>query len=458
MAKNPRKQSVVTKKHLARVERERQQTRLITISALTVLILVVLLIIYGILDQKYLKGLRSVAVVNGDRVTVNEFQGRVRYNRYLLVRNAMNAYQLAQAFGPSFAGQLQQIQQQLDTMTVGQQTIDQLVEDELIKQEAKNRGISVTKEELDKSLQEAFGYYASGTPTPSPTFEPIPTSTLSPLQLTLIPPTATATLTPTLTATPVLTVTVEATPTEVPTEAPTATPAETPTEAPTRTPSPTPTTYTFDAYQSDYEKVMVDLQTQYGISEEDVRTAFEAQLLRQKLLDEITGDLPHTDEQVWALHILVADEATAKEVLQRLQDGEDWSQLAAQYSSDTSNKDKGGDLGWFSKGQMVAEFEQAAFALGVGETSQPVETQFGWHIIRVLGHENRPLSASQYQQIQARDFQTWLDEQRSNNKVEVKDDIWPTVTPDQPGLPSEILQFLDQLNSQQSDGTLPLQP
>ncbi len=101
------------------------------------------------------------------------------------------------------------------------------------------------------------------------------------------------------------------------------------------------------------------------------------------------------NEQVHARHILVqvdknapmADKSAAlkkiKDIKSQLNKGADFAELASKYSDDPGSKQKGGDLGYFTKGDMVPEFEKAAFALNVGQVSEPVQTDFGWHIIKV---------------------------------------------------------------------------
>jgi peptidyl-prolyl cis-trans isomerase C len=91
------------------------------------------------------------------------------------------------------------------------------------------------------------------------------------------------------------------------------------------------------------------------------------------------------EEEVHARHILVPDEATAKQIIAELNKGGDFAALSKQYSKDPGAAQQGGDLGWFKKDEMVPEFADAAFALQPGQTDPtPVHTQFGWHVIQVL--------------------------------------------------------------------------
>lgn len=88
--------------------------------------------------------------------------------------------------------------------------------------------------------------------------------------------------------------------------------------------------------------------------------------------------------QVHCAHILVKTEKEAQTVLDRLSKGEKFSNIAKEVSRDLGSGKRGGDLGWFTRGKMVKEFEQTSFALQKGQTSPIVKTKFGYHIIRRL--------------------------------------------------------------------------
>ncbi len=94
------------------------------------------------------------------------------------------------------------------------------------------------------------------------------------------------------------------------------------------------------------------------------------------------GSVVKEAKQVKASHILVDNKALATELKDKIKKGESFEELAKKHSSCPSGK-SGGDLGYFKKGQMVKPFEDAAFSLPVGQVSEPVKTQFGWHLIKV---------------------------------------------------------------------------
>lgn len=96
------------------------------------------------------------------------------------------------------------------------------------------------------------------------------------------------------------------------------------------------------------------------------------------------------EPEVRARHILVKTEQEAKDLIKQLKGGADFTELAKK-SSDGPSAQTGGDLGYFSRGQMVKPFEDVAFALQPGQISDPVQTEFGWHVIKVEDKRNRPL-------------------------------------------------------------------
>ena len=230
------------------------------------------------------------------------------------------------------------------------------------------------------------------------------------------------------------------------------------------TPLPTATPVTEQAYQDEFKRYMDTLKTSTDMTEADWKKLVEADLLQQKLYDDITKDVPTTGEQIRMRHILIAartpeptpaptatpgPDATATptvapgstatptpaptlaprteqealqiatEVKKKLDAGGDFKALAIEYSDDAGSKAAGGELGWYARGEgLVTEFENAAFALAVNQISEPVQTQFGYHIIQVEEKDpNRELNAYTVSQKKSEVYQKWLTDLRNAAKV-----------------------------------------
>jgi parvulin-like peptidyl-prolyl isomerase len=430
MTKQSSTPKIITKKHMARLERERRQVNLIRGIAIAGILIVAGLLGYGYLKINFLQLREPVAEVNGVKITTGEWQERVKFQRVQML-NVYNQYAFYQQnFGFDYSQQMQQITATLQSPEVlGQQVLDQMVDEILIRQEAETLGITVSADEVEATIQENFNFFPNGTPTPTITPTDVSFPTLTSQQLTLVPPTSIPTKV--MTTTPEAATTLEPSVTATPTST---TAPPTPTFVP-QTPSPTSTPYTLEGFKTEYEDMLKSFAT-YNISEKTLRSVYEAQLLRTKVMDVVTKDTPHTEEQVWARHILVETEDEAKTIEARLKKGEDFAELAKELSKDTGSGANGGDLGWFGRGAMVPEFEKVAFALEVGEISEPIQSQFGYHIIQALGHQEVPLDASQYQQKKETDFGNWLVNKQGQSDIQTFD-VWKERVPTEPTLQAQ---------------------
>ena len=118
---------------------------------------------------------------------------------------------------------------------------------------------------------------------------------------------------------------------------------------------------------------VIDKDVGAKITDEEVRARYDKQMAATPPVNEVK-----------ARHILVKTKEEAEAIIKELDGGADFQKLANEHTTDPSGKTSGGDLGYFAPGQMVPEFEKAAFALNVGQyTKEPVQSQFGWHVILI---------------------------------------------------------------------------
>lgn len=385
MAKRkPEEKREETRKQVTLRRRDAEANRRVMIALLSVGALVVLLIAAGVIQELVIKPNQPIAIVNDTRISQRDYQQLVKYTWF-------QQREITDPEGSSL------------------EVLDEAIDVELLREQARQRGIVVTEDEITEAIEKLFGYQrVPPTPVPTPTSDPNAAAG----------------------------------------------------SEPTPTPRPTPTPVTLEAYQQAYKDYLARLKTAIGMSEADFRKlVVERDLLQQKLYEEITKDVPTMAEQVRARHILIVvrtpvptpqptptggptpdpnatpaptpaptpeprDEAQAlaliTEIQQKLSAGEDFAELAKQYSDDPGSKDRGGDLGWFPRNSgFVQEFEEAAFKLQPGEVSPPVRTQFGYHLIKVEERDpGRPLDEFTVLQKKFEAYQQWLTDLRNSAKIE----------------------------------------
>jgi parvulin-like peptidyl-prolyl isomerase len=370
MVKKGKPTEPLTRKQISRREREAQQRRILYAIVAVTALAVVLVLGYGFYQEYVVKPSAPIAVVNDKPISTRDYQTMVKYRRFELASMIARVQNQLAVLDPTieeqqflvqyFQQQLQQLQ--LQQMNLPMNVLDSMIDDELIRQEAARRNITVTPEEVQEEIELQFGYQRNP-PTPTPT--PI-----------------TATIAITLTPTP--------------------------TEAP----------MTLEEFQRNYSEYVIAMRKNAGVSEATFRRLFESNIYRRKLQEALAAEVPTTAEQVHARHILVDTEEEAQKVKERLQAGEDFAALAKELSKDPGSASEGGDLGWFPRGMMVTEFEEAAFALQPGQISDIVKTSYGYHIIQLIERDpNRPLDEDFLAQKKASALDDWLAEQRQSEAV-----------------------------------------
>ncbi|OQA41286.1 MAG: Foldase protein PrsA 1 precursor [Chloroflexi bacterium ADurb.Bin325] len=399
MAKRkPEEAREVTRKETRLRRKDAEANRRVLLALGGVGVLLLLIIVAGVVQELLIRPNQPVITVNNQRLSTRDYQKLVKYAWF----------QGGQATDPQGTG--------LDVL-------DEAIDTALLEEQAQQRGITVSDEEVTETIEKLFGYYRVP-PTPAPTLTPMPEPTADP------------------DATPV----------------------------PTLTPAPTPTLMSLESFQTTYQNYLNRLDTATGMTQADFRALIRRDLIRQKLYEDVTKDVPTTAEQVHVRHILVAertpaptatplpegeatptpdpaaptptptleprDEAQALariiEIQQRIGAGEDFAELAREFSDDPGSKDAGGDLGWFPRDSgLVKEFEDAAFALQPGEVSGPVKTQFGYHLIKMEERDpNRPLDDYTVAQEKYAAYQEWLANLR--NAATVTNNWAPDMVPPTP--------------------------
>lgn len=377
--------------------------RAVLIGVIVIAVVVVGILLYAVISQQFILPGKVVATVEGTEITVAEFQDWTRFEYFLQTGGAPLA------------------QLGLEESFFGQIAVDTLVENIIYEKKAEEFDITITEEEIERQSRSLLAVLLQR-PVPASDTTPTPTVTEGP------------TLTPTLTPTFVVTATATTTPTPFPGVDPTATPTITPTLDPEITLTPTMPLPTVPPVEdSDFDEFVDRMSTITGLSDERVREIWREQVIsiirQQKLAEAQDFDLDEVKSLTNAAHILVATEEEAQAALERIEAGEEFEVVAAEVSTDGSAI-RGGNLGWFGPGDMVAPFEEVAFNIPIGEISDPVESQFGFHIIKVYDRMEVPVSDGEREQQRRELFNELNLEWRADADIDIDNDLWLRTLPD----------------------------
>lgn len=410
--------------------------RLIIIGVSAIVGILLLAILGGVAWELLVVPNQTIASVNGENITVAEFQERVRLERAIINQEINLGAGLLISFGQDpntiiqnepYATYWQEISGQPELL--GSRVLNEMIDEQIIRAQAAELGVTVDEAAVNEQVERFFNYFR-------PTEEPLD---------------PTATLTPTVSPTPFVSPTPSSTPRPTNTPAPTPTPEVTeeaaaeetdasaegtpsPTPRPTSTPMPTLSPEEREqSFNSQVEQFYTQARSRANLNRETVRRYFEYRALIEALNERIGEDVERTGVYADVRHILVSTQAEAENVLAALAAGESFADLASAVSIDTQSGARGGELGDTPVINYVEPFRVAVVEATIGEITGPVESDFGFHILQVRSREERELTDADYQRAQNVAFNTWLEEVTSeeNNTIQ-RGSNWPRFVPNNP--------------------------
>ena len=379
----------LSRRRVSRSGRDRKLRTWLLSSTAGVAVMLFGLLGYGIVEKYWIIPQKTVATVGEHEISLELLQQHTRYRRSQMLNQYISYLDVLQYAGEQ-RNQVQDLLDQIDTelknpVVLTRSIMDELINMHLILDESRTRNMVLTEDEIETAIKTFFGYGSGATDLSSSITET--DDIISATQSTNIQ-------------------------------------------------SPTATPYTMDAYRENYTNYMDEIEVDTGMSENTFRSLFASKLRTEKLRGVIGQEQDYPEEeQVHVKHILLSLDNldAASRVLARALEGEDFDELAMQFSDDESNANIGGDLGWIARGQMVNSFEQVIFEAEKGVVGELVATQFGLHIVKIVERQVRSLPSSIVEQRRILAFNEWLLGMRSTTNIDVLD-WWEPYAPTNPTL------------------------
>jgi parvulin-like peptidyl-prolyl isomerase len=353
------------RRHLTKQQRERRLQRLVVGGAVIVVLLAILIPAYGYWREVLRQGDMPVATIDGTPMTAEMYARYAGTRQTLLTRQVVQLQQIANPPNAKSTDkptpdqqaaqrQLQTLQSEASNLQVT--ALSDAIEARLLLDESKTRNLIASQAELDDALRWILSPPQAGTSaTPGSGIAAVPT----PLQASGL----------------------------------------------------------ISLDEAKQAQTQIVGKGRYLSADQFTELIVKPAVLKAKLVAALAPNVPTTEEEVHARHILVKTKDEADAIEKQLKDGADFATVAKDKSTDTGSKDKGGDLGWFGKGVMVPEFEKAAFSLNPGQISEPVQSSFGFHIIQAVEKDpNHPLDPQRLQQLRTQPYQQWLSQATANQQ------------------------------------------
>ncbi len=374
--------------------------------------LIILILAGGAFYEYQIKPNQVIAKVNGEEITRRDYwkyQNVTLYNQARMYEDyALQVTGQQQTQFLMYSAQFDQMREDVWGSTdVSEATVQQMIEDRLYVAGAEDMGIDLSQPVLEEYALNTFA------PEDAPIMTPVPTPTMIPTRA------AWATETQQALATQ------EAQAMGTPVGTPAATPVVDEGATPYGTPDVAAADTSFSEFQDD---VLDDANMSY---DEYLEVIIKPQVARDRVETEILNDVPQVAEQVEVQHILVATEDLANATYEQVTSGASFDEVAKTTSVDSISAPTGGKLGWITRDQMSDAFTEAAFNTEPGQVAEPVQTEHGWHIIKVTDKDpERAMSETQYNLARTTAITEWLDAQREQADIS-SDHYEPTPEPTQ---------------------------
>ncbi|MDX1413601.1 MAG: SurA N-terminal domain-containing protein [Candidatus Promineifilaceae bacterium] len=411
-----------SRKEILRARKHEQQQRNIRIAAIIVGLVILLVLGVAVVNELLIAPNRPVATVEGQVISLTEWQDRVEFERAQRIISLEE--QLANFNGD--IGLVQQFSSQSiieliseNSEAFGEAILDRMVDEEIIRQGAEERGLTPLEGEIDERIGSLFNYYGgeSPTPLPEPTETIIPTPSLTPIGF------------------------------EGEDE-------ETAAEAPTSAPLPSPTPVSSEAFQQEFDE-LINQYSQLGVNEETYRTVITHAMMAERMMDALAEEqgLPEQDDHVSFFYILATDEEETNEIQDEIASGEFvtiWNTIRSRDpdpEAEQAPTASASEILWqtqdWLEGSFGTEIAQVAFDIPM-DTPSEVITITGndgepiYVIIMVTGREMRDLSSSELQSRKEELLQDFVATGQLGN-VEISE-LWRSRVPTSPLLDPKFRQ------------------